>query len=344
MGLLHAAESKVQPKGPFLNCVLYETAASETGAAIEAVKTGNARQLDLDPHHKSQVAEPSLVDMIAEMAKDEDDGMNKLKIALLVTKSSPIVIATSHSSFTDPGFVKKLHAKGIDKFIAYPLPWDLAKERYGGHFDVALKDLHEQDDLRVLDFDGERVFGLFHLNELGTPVMSEGSQHKQGYPARRRFTSPSHILALNASEIVGLMRAQTSNVEEAQDFYVSAWKEYIAEEEFDRNAYDIHDGADYDLVTALVTLTFEPYVGLNRWILTVVVESQLGPVTRREEEKFARTELTLDEFEAEVKSSGKKRITVRLDAETPLAKRHFHQWLADVRARYARHPAPVGLR
>lgn len=43
------------------------------------------------------------------------------------------------------------------------------------------------------------------------------------------------ILALNASEIVALIRAQTSNLEEAQDFYVSVWKEYIAEEEFDRS-------------------------------------------------------------------------------------------------------------
>lgn len=96
-----------------------------------------------------------------------------MKVALLITGSGPLVIATSHSSLTDPGLIEKLRAKGIEKFIAFELPWDLAKERYGGHFDAALQDLHETDDLRVVDFNGERAFRLFHLKELGTPIMFE---------------------------------------------------------------------------------------------------------------------------------------------------------------------------
>jgi hypothetical protein len=100
-----------------------------------------------------------------------------MKIALLFTGSGPLVIATSHSSLLDPGLLKKLHAKGIEKFIAYELPPDLAQERYAGHFDVVMKDLHESDDLRVLDFNGERAFRLFHMKELGSPVMFEGSSH-----------------------------------------------------------------------------------------------------------------------------------------------------------------------
>lgn len=35
------------------------------------------------------------------------------------------------------------------------------------------KDLHETDDLRVLDFNGERAFRVSHLRELGTPIMIE---------------------------------------------------------------------------------------------------------------------------------------------------------------------------
>ncbi len=97
-----------------------------------------------------------------------------MKIALLFTGSGPLVIATSHDSLMDPAFLDKLRAKGIEKFIAYELPPDLAKERYAGHFDVVMKDLHESDDLRVLDFNGERAFRLFHLKELGSPIMCEG--------------------------------------------------------------------------------------------------------------------------------------------------------------------------
>jgi hypothetical protein len=89
-----------------------------------------------------------------------------MKIALLFTGSGPLVIATSHSSLTDPGLLEKLRAKGIEKFIAYELPPDLAKERYAGHFDVVMKDLHEADDLRVLDFNGERAFRLFSSNRI----------------------------------------------------------------------------------------------------------------------------------------------------------------------------------
>jgi len=94
-----------------------------------------------------------------------------MKVAMLFTGSGPIVILTSHDSVTDPTLVAKLEAKGIERFLAYELPMDLAKKRYGGHFNTVLNDLHETDDLRVLDYNGERAFGLFRLNELGNPAI-----------------------------------------------------------------------------------------------------------------------------------------------------------------------------
>ena len=96
-----------------------------------------------------------------------------MKVALLITGSGPLVIVTSHASFSEPTLIEKLQAKGIDKFIAYEVPLAVAQERYGGHFQVAMQDLHESDDLRVLDFNGERAFRLFRLQELATPVMFE---------------------------------------------------------------------------------------------------------------------------------------------------------------------------
>ncbi len=96
-----------------------------------------------------------------------------MKIGLLFTGSGPLVIATSHDSLMAAAFLEKLRAKGIEKFIAYELEPDLVKARYAGHFDVVMKDLHESDDLRVLDFNGERAFRLFHLKELGSPIMFE---------------------------------------------------------------------------------------------------------------------------------------------------------------------------
>jgi hypothetical protein len=92
---------------------------------------------------------------------------------MLMTGSGPIVILTSYDSPTDPGLLGKLKAKGIGKFIAYEVPLELAKERYGQHFSVVEHDLHESDDLRVLDYDGSRAFNLFRFSELSGPVTYE---------------------------------------------------------------------------------------------------------------------------------------------------------------------------
>ena len=92
---------------------------------------------------------------------------------LLMTGSGPLVILTSHVSIEDEGLLNKLHAKGIHKFIAYSVPEALARERYGGHYHVVVNDLHETDDLRVLDYNGERAFKMFRFTELGEARMHE---------------------------------------------------------------------------------------------------------------------------------------------------------------------------
>lgn len=101
-----------------------------------------------------------------------------MKAILLCTGGGPLVILTSHASVTDPALLEKLHAKGIDKFIAHELPLATAKQRYGRHFDVVIEDLHETDDLRVLDYNGEHAFRLFRLDELGEPMRFESASHE----------------------------------------------------------------------------------------------------------------------------------------------------------------------
>ena len=89
---------------------------------------------------------------------------------------------TSYASATDPGLLRKLAAKGIVKFLAYEVPLELAKERYGGHFAVVEQDLSESDDLRVLDYDGQRAFRLFRFSELGTPVARDPDAPSESPP------------------------------------------------------------------------------------------------------------------------------------------------------------------
>jgi len=96
-----------------------------------------------------------------------------MKSHLLLTASGPSLILMSHESLRDPNLLEKLKQKGIGKFVAFEVPVSLARERYGGHFQAVESDLHETDDLRVLDFNGQRVFQLFRFDELGAPILQE---------------------------------------------------------------------------------------------------------------------------------------------------------------------------
>jgi hypothetical protein len=106
-------------------------------------------------------------------AARDHEAETRMKAYMLFTGSGPLVVLTSHETITDRALLDKFHAKGIDKFIAYEIAMDIARQRYGGHFNVVLHDLHEADDLRILDYNGERAFRLFRLAELGTPILHE---------------------------------------------------------------------------------------------------------------------------------------------------------------------------
>ena len=99
-----------------------------------------------------------------------------MKAYILFPGSGPLVVLTSHEGIMDPVLLKKLKSKGINKFIAFEIPMEAAKAKYGGHFDVVLENLAETDDLRVLDFDGPRAFRLFSFKELGAPIYCDESQ------------------------------------------------------------------------------------------------------------------------------------------------------------------------
>ena len=96
-----------------------------------------------------------------------------MKAIVVFTGSGPILILTTYASFASPDFIEKLEAKGLNKFIAYEVPVELAKKKYGQHFDVIMKDVKQDDDLRVLDYNGHRVFHNFSFKDLGIPYQHE---------------------------------------------------------------------------------------------------------------------------------------------------------------------------
>lgn len=96
-----------------------------------------------------------------------------MKVYFLFTASGPLVILTSFDFIQNPELLKRFAAKGITKFIAYEISLDTAKLKYGKHFDIVCQDLHQSDDLRILDYSGERAFRNFSFKELGAPVCYE---------------------------------------------------------------------------------------------------------------------------------------------------------------------------
>ena len=96
-----------------------------------------------------------------------------MQAAMIFPGSGPIVILTSHEGLEDPALLGRLARKGITKFIAFPVPLEVARAKYGVHFDIVCQDLHETDDLRVLDFDGRRAMELLPFDVLGEPIYHE---------------------------------------------------------------------------------------------------------------------------------------------------------------------------
>jgi hypothetical protein len=97
-----------------------------------------------------------------------------MKAALIFTGSSPILIITSYPSLEDKRFLEKLKQKGIDKFIAFEVQLDIAKEKYGNRFDLITDDLNATEDVRILDYNGQLAFERFSFEELGEMIKHDG--------------------------------------------------------------------------------------------------------------------------------------------------------------------------
>jgi hypothetical protein len=96
-----------------------------------------------------------------------------MKAYFLFTIAGPLLVLTSYDSINNPELLERWKAKGLTKFIAHEVSLESAKVKYGGHFDIVCQNLHESDDLRVLDYSGERAFRNWSFKELGPAFYHE---------------------------------------------------------------------------------------------------------------------------------------------------------------------------
>lgn len=96
-----------------------------------------------------------------------------MKAGVIFSGTGPILVLTSYNSFNAKGFIDKLRAKGIRKFIAAEVDLGLCRETYGQKFDIVQNDVKEDDDLRILDYDGHSVFHAFPFSKMGPALFIE---------------------------------------------------------------------------------------------------------------------------------------------------------------------------
>jgi hypothetical protein len=96
-----------------------------------------------------------------------------MKAYIIWAGSGPILALTNANSPDDPDFVGRLLEKGVERFIATPVPLELVESRYGERFHIVLGDRRQTDILRVVDEDGDQVVRNFSMHEIGPAEMCE---------------------------------------------------------------------------------------------------------------------------------------------------------------------------
>jgi hypothetical protein len=96
-----------------------------------------------------------------------------MKAGIIFAGTGPILVLTTYDDFSAQDFAEKLLQKGIDKYLAVEVPLEDCKKKYGQHYDMILKDVKQQNDLRVLDYNGFNVFHLFPFSSWGKEYRHE---------------------------------------------------------------------------------------------------------------------------------------------------------------------------
>lgn len=171
-----------------------------------------------------------------------------------------------------------------------------------------------------------------------------GSSHTRAklFVRRGDGAMPTYQLRLPAQELVRLVRAEVSATAGAPELFIEAYRDYVIEEDYNRAAYGLHDGSEYDLVISEAVLAIEPRVEQNYWVLTVTVRKVVGPQIVADETALIGASMSLEAFEAALGAPDAGTITVRLDTQSPTAKQHFVQWWTALQVRHAQPAGAAG--
>ncbi len=93
---------------------------------------------------------------------------------LVFTGSGPMLLLSSYPKLTDERVVQKLRYRGIEKFMAYQVDLEAVETRYPDAYGEIIESLEENEDIRVVDFNGHQIMANFSLDALGDPIKFGG--------------------------------------------------------------------------------------------------------------------------------------------------------------------------
>jgi hypothetical protein len=92
----------------------------------------------------------------------------------VLIENGPILVVVSRTGDTANGLREGMRRRGHSKFIAWPLTANEVRHLYGEPFELVAASLSDEQPLRVLDFDGVRVFKNISLNRLDAEAAIAG--------------------------------------------------------------------------------------------------------------------------------------------------------------------------
>ena len=146
----------------------------------------------------------------------------------------------------------------------------------------------------------------------------------------------ARTLRISARELVRLLRAEIVSANNQPELNLTISKEHRRKGDFRQGTFTPNGEPDFDFVSEFALLTIEPRRERDTWILKIEVETPIGRRSHYDEYGLKRRDLTLDEFEEELRDPMMKRVAVRLATESAAAREHFDQWLAEMRTHHPR--------
>ncbi|MFP4686845.1 MAG: hypothetical protein ACLFN5_01900 [bacterium] len=89
-----------------------------------------------------------------------------MKVYLIFSANTPLLILSNFENPQQPGFRKKLGHMGITKYLLFEVPVKQVRNVYSDRFEDIERALRPEFDLRVLDYNGFTAFQNFAVQDL----------------------------------------------------------------------------------------------------------------------------------------------------------------------------------